>query len=44
LLLQGICTIAIALAFLPFLRKRELKESDKMKIDQLNERSNEASG
>jgi MFS family permease len=43
LLLQGACTILIALVFMPFLRKRELKESDKMKIDQLEERSVEAS-
>jgi MFS family permease len=43
MLLQGVLTILIAMAFMPFLRKRELKESDKMKIEQLEERSAEAS-
>lgn len=44
ILLQGICTVLIALAFMPFLRRRDLKETDKMKIDQLEERTAEASG
>jgi MFS family permease len=39
LLLQGCLTILIAFIFLPFLRKRDLKPADKMKIDQLEERS-----
>lgn len=44
LLLQGIYTIVIALVFLPFLRKRSLKETDKMKMDQLEERTVETTG
>ncbi|HEY0744222.1 MAG TPA: MFS transporter [Chryseosolibacter sp.] len=44
LLLQGIYTILIALIFLPFLRGRKLKDSDKMKMDQLEERSVETMG
>ncbi|HEY0651860.1 MAG TPA: MFS transporter [Chryseosolibacter sp.] len=44
ILLQGVFTILIAVAFMPFLRRRDLKESDKMKIDQLEERTAEASG
>lgn len=39
LLFQGAITLIIALMFFPFLRKRNLKQSDKMKIDQLEERS-----
>lgn len=44
LLLQGIYTIMVALIFLPFLHGRRLKESDKMKMDQLEERSVETTG
>ena len=44
LLLQGICTLIIALIFYPFLRQRHLKGSDKMKIDQLEERTLETTG
>lgn len=39
LLIQGTITLLIAVIFLPFLRKRSLKESDRMKIDQLEERT-----
>jgi MFS family permease len=39
ILLQGVCTIVIALIFLPLLRKRELKPGQKMKMEQLEERS-----
>lgn len=39
ILIQGIITILIALLFLPFLRPRNLKSADKMKMDQLEERS-----
>lgn len=35
----GLATLLIALIFLPFLRKRELKPEQKMKIGQLEERS-----
>jgi MFS family permease len=44
MLIQGIVTILIALLFMPFLRKRELKPKDKMKIEQLKERSVETTG
>jgi MFS family permease len=44
LLIQGILTLIIALIFFPFLRKRSLKESDKMKMDQLEERTIETTG
>jgi MFS family permease len=44
MLVQGIVTILIALLFMPFLRKRELKPKDKMKIEQLKERSVETTG
>lgn len=44
LLLQGIYTIIVALIFLPFLRRRNLKDSDKMKMDQLEERTVETTG
>ena len=43
MLLQGILTIGIALIFLPFLRRREMKSTDKIKMEQLEERSAEAS-
>lgn len=43
LLLQGFFTIAIALIFLPFLTRRNLKPADKMKMEQLEEGSVEAS-
>jgi MFS family permease len=39
LLLQGIVTIGLALIFLPFLRRRDMRPADKMKIEQLEERS-----
>lgn len=38
-MVQGAVTIVIALIFFPFLRRRNLKPSDKMKMDQLEERS-----
>ncbi|MBL0740446.1 MFS transporter [Chryseolinea lacunae] len=44
LLLQGAITLCIALAFMPFLRRRELKSSEKMKLEQLKERSVETTG
>lgn len=43
MLLQGILTIGIALIFLPFLRGREMKPTDKIKMEQLEERSAEVS-
>jgi MFS family permease len=43
-LLQGIFTVAIALLFAPLLRRRELKPKDRMKIEQLKERSVETTG
>lgn len=39
LLTQGIITVVIALLFLPFLRKRQLKPNAKMKMEQLEERT-----
>jgi len=42
ILLQGIVTLLIALIFLPFLRRRELEAKHKMKMEQLEERSIEA--
>ena len=42
-LIQGIITVMIALVFLPFLRGRRMKPTDKMKIEQLEERSVETS-
>jgi len=39
LLIQGVITVALALLFLPFLRGRNLKPADRMKIEQLEERS-----
>jgi len=39
LLAQGVITMLIALLFMPFLRRRELKSSDKMKMEQLEQRS-----
>jgi MFS family permease len=39
LLAQGVLTVIIAIIFLPFLRQRNLKPTDKLKIDQLEERS-----
>jgi membrane protein implicated in regulation of membrane protease activity len=36
---QGIATLIIAMVFLPFLRKRELKPKHKLKMEQLEERS-----
>lgn len=44
LLAQGIITLLIALVFTPFLRKRELKPNDKLRIEQLKERSVETTG
>jgi MFS family permease len=38
-LIEGIATLMIAFLFLPFLRKRELQDKHKMKMDQLEERS-----
>ncbi|HYC83657.1 MAG TPA: MFS transporter [Chryseosolibacter sp.] len=38
-LLEGIGTAIVALAFLPFLRKRELRPAHKTKMEQLEERS-----
>src|SRR5690606_21572938 len=43
-LIQGIITILIALLFAPLLRRRELKPKDRMKIEQLKERSVETTG
>ncbi|HEX7017194.1 MAG TPA: MFS transporter [Cyclobacteriaceae bacterium] len=43
-LIQGIITILIALMFAPLLRRRELKAKDRMKIEQLKERSVETTG
>ncbi|HEY9044719.1 MAG TPA: MFS transporter [Ohtaekwangia sp.] len=40
-LIQGIITCLIALLFSPYLRQRALKQTDKMKIGQLEERSAE---
>jgi len=42
LLIEGVATLFIALIFFPFLTKRELEEKQKMKIEQLEERSIEA--
>lgn len=44
LLIQGIITIVIALAFMPFLRPRNLKPAEKMKIEQLEQDSLETTG
>ncbi|NOT76691.1 MAG: MFS transporter [Cyclobacteriaceae bacterium] len=44
LFIQGMITITIALTFMPFLRSRGLKSKDKMKMDQLEERSVEVTG
>jgi MFS family permease len=43
MLLQGLFTLGIALIFLPFLRRREMKPTDKIKMEQLEEGSVEAS-
>lgn len=43
-LIQGIITIFIALLFAPRLRRRELRPKDRMKIEQLKERSVETTG
>src|SRR5690606_24382042 len=43
-LAQGVITILIALVFAPLLRRRELEPKDKMKIEQLKERSVETTG
>jgi len=43
-LIQGIITVVIAVVFMPFLHPRGLKSADKMKMDQLEERSVETSG
>ena len=43
-LIQGIITILIAALFAPRLRRREMKPKDKMKIEQLKERSVETTG
>lgn len=42
LLIEGVATLFIAFIFFPFLTKRELEEKQKMKIEQLEERSIEA--
>jgi MFS family permease len=39
ILFEGLATLMIAIIFLPFLRKRELKPEQKMKIGQLEEQS-----
>jgi MFS family permease len=39
LLLEGAATVVIAILFLPFFRKREMKAGHKMKMEQLEERS-----
>jgi MFS family permease len=39
LLCQGILTALIAVLFFPFLRKRDMKPTDKLKMEQLEERS-----
>jgi fucose permease len=44
MLLQGAITIIIALIFMPFLKARMLRRRDKMKIDQLEERTIETTG
>lgn len=44
LLMQGAITLCIALGFMPFLRRRELKSSEKMKLEQLKESSVETTG
>ncbi len=44
IMIQGIITILIAILFMPFLRSRGLKSNDKMKMDQLEERSAEITG
>lgn len=43
-LLQGIATVCIAALFAPLLGRRELRPKDKMKIEQLKERSVETTG
>lgn len=43
-LAQGVVTILIAMVFAPLLRRRELRPKDKMKIEQLKERSVETTG
>jgi MFS family permease len=42
-LVQGIITLLIALYFMPYLKQRELRQADKLKIGQLEENSAEAS-
>jgi MFS family permease len=44
ILAEGFTTILIAFIFMPFLRNRELQNKDKLKIEQLEERSVETSG
>jgi MFS family permease len=44
LLIQGILTIVIALIFLPFLKAKALRRRDKMKMEQLQERTVETTG
>jgi len=44
LFVQGIVTILIALAFMPFLRPRNLKPAEKMKIEQLEQEALETTG
>ncbi|MGC3944700.1 MAG: MFS transporter [Chryseolinea sp.] len=44
MLVQGIITIIIALIFLPFLKAKLLRRRDKMKIEQLKERTIETTG
>jgi len=44
LLIQGIVTILIGLAFMPFLRPRNLKPAEKMKIEQLEQEALETTG
>lgn len=44
MLVQGVITIIIALIFLPFLKAKMLRRRDKMKIEQLKERTIETTG
>ena len=42
--IQGIITIVIALMFLPFLKAKMLRRRDRMKMEQLKERTVETTG
>jgi MFS family permease len=44
MLIQGIVTVIIALIFTPFLKGKMLRRRDKMKIEQLKERTVETTG